>query len=280
MTSSTPAGAAEPAPLPSAIAGPLMPVRPWRPLVTLATVLAAGASAAWAMVGSPLGVAIVGAFGVLAIVVGWVPLLNLPSPRGTTAVLAFSATVLGVTGWIAHPATTGVADLGPGVAALALTIVAAYVHQLARRDGRPRLVESLISEVSGVLLIAAWAGSLSVLTRPGALGAVVVVASGVICAAVADIVRGRWMDDVPAVVLAAALAAAGAVVAARLIDVATLSGWVVAAGGLVAGLGAYSLRQIFFVQPTQARRRPQVASGAGSWLLVLVVVSLLVTLVR
>ena len=267
-------------PLPSAIAGPLMPVRPWRPLVTSAAVLSAAASAACAWAGQPLGVALVGALGVLAVVVGWVPLLNLPSPRGTTAVLAFAAVVLGVTGWVARPVTSGIGDLDAVVAAFALCILAAFVHQLARRDGRPRLVESLTSEVSGVLLIAAWAGSLPALTRPGALGAVVVVASAVGCAAFADIVRGRWVDDVPAVVIAAALASAGAVGAARFVDVAGLAAGVVAAGGVVAGLGSYALRQIFFVQPTQSRRRPQVASGAGSWLLVGVVVSLLVALVR
>lgn len=267
-------------PLPSAIAGPLMPVRPWRPLVTLTAVVAAGGSAACALAQWPLGVAVVGAVGVVAVIVGWVPLLNLPSPRGTTAVLAFAAVVLGVTGWLAGPAAGAFGGLEAVVAAFALTLLAAFVHQLARQDGRPRLVESLMSEVSGVLLIAAWAGSLSALTRPAALGLVVVVASAVGCAGLADIVRGRWVDDVPAVVIAAGLAAAGAVGAARLVDVAGLAPWLVAAGGVVAALGSYSLRQIFFVQPTQARRRPQVASGAGSWLLVGVVVSVLVALAR
>ncbi|MCA0437956.1 MAG: hypothetical protein LCH98_16010 [Actinobacteria bacterium] len=267
-----------PVPLPSALAGPLMPVRPWRPLVTATAVLAALASAACALMGAPLGVALVGGLGVLAVVIGWVPLLNLPSPRGTTGVLAVAAAVLGVTGWLARPVVAGIGDLDAVVAALAVAVLATFVHQLARRDGRPRLVESLTSEVSGVLLIAAWASSLPALTRPGALGAVVVVASAVVCAALADIIRGRWVDDVPAVVIAAALAAAGAVVAARFVDVAGLTSWVVAGGGLTAGLGSYSLRQIFFVQPTQSRRRPQVASGAGSWLLVGVVVALLVAL--
>ena len=256
-----------------------MPVRPWRPLVTATAVAAALASAGYAMAGRPLGVALVGAAGVLAVVIGWAPLLNLPSPRGTSGVLAFAAAMLGVSGWLARPVTSGIGNLDTVLGAFALTILAAFVHQLARRDGRPRLVESLTSEVSGVLLIAAWAASLPALTRPGALGAVVVVASAVVSAAFADIVRGRWVDDVPAVVIAAALAAAGAVVSTRFVDVAVLAPWVVAAGGLVAGLGSYSLRQIFFVQPTQSRRRPQIASGAGSWLLVGVVVSLLVALV-
>ena len=103
----------------------------------------------------------------------------------------FAAVVLGVTGWLAQPVASGIGDLDAVVGALGLTVVAAFVHQLARRDGRPRLVESLISEVSGILLIAAWAASLSSLTRAGALGAVVVVASAVVSACVADIVRGR-----------------------------------------------------------------------------------------
>ncbi|SEV89990.1 hypothetical protein SAMN05421595_0321 [Austwickia chelonae] len=267
-----------PPPLPSAVAGPLMPVRPWRPLVTGAAVGAALVSAAFAAAHMPLGVALTGGVMVVAVVVGWVPLLNLPAPRGTTAVLAYAAVTLGVTGWSARPVASGIGDLSAVLVALAGSVLAAFVHQLARRDGRPRLVESLVSTVSGVLLIAAWAGSLPMLTRPGALGAVVVVAAAVACAALGDIVRGRWVDDGPAVVITAALAGAGAYAAHTVVDVAGLPAWVLVGAGSVAGLGSYSLRQIFFVQPTQSRRRPQIASGAGSWLIVGVVVSVLVGL--
>lgn len=265
-------------PRPSALTGPLMPVRPWRPLVTATAAASALGSAGCAVAGIPVGVALVGGLGVLAIVLGWARLLSLPSPRGTTGVLAFAAVSLGVTGWSARPGASGLGDLSVVLAALSASVLAAFVHQLARRDGRPRLVESLVSEVSGILLIAAWAASLPDLTRPGATAAVVVVASAVTWAAFADIVRGRWVDDIPAVVIAAGLAAGGAVSADQFVDIGTLSAWVVALAGIIAGLSSYSLRQIFFVQPTQSRSRPQLASGAGSWLLCGVVVSVLVAL--
>ncbi|WP_219105498.1 hypothetical protein [Austwickia sp. TVS 96-490-7B] len=271
-------GTSHPAPLPSALAGPLMPVRPWRPLVTGTAVAAALASAGSALAGRPLGVALVGGVGVLALVLGWAPLLNLPSPRGTTAVLATAAATVGVTGWLARPVRSGIGDLDTVLAALAVAITATFIHQLARRDGRPRLVESLVSTVAGVLLIASWAVSLPALTRPGALGIVVVVAAGVVGAAFADIVRGRWVDDIPAVMTAALLAAVGAGACGGLVDAAALNRPILILGGVIAGLGSYSLRQIFFVQPTQSRRRPQLASGAGSWLLVGVVVNALVAL--
>lgn len=256
-----------------------MPVRPWRPLVTAAAVVAAAASAGFAAAGLPLGVAAVGVVSVLGVVAGWAPLLQLPSPRGTTGVLAFAAAALSVTGWSARPVRSGIGDLDAVLTALFLSVLAAFVHQLARRDGRPRLVQSLVSTVCGVLLIAGWSASLPSLTRPGAMAAVIVVAAAVACASFADIVRGRWVDDLPAIVIAAALSSAGAVVAARAVDVSGLSAWVVVTAGILAGLGSYSLRQIFFVQPTQSRRLPQLASGTGSWLLVSVLVSALVSLV-
>lgn len=267
----------DPSPLPSAIPGrPLLPVRPWRPEVTLTALAAALASAVGAGSGHAMALVGVGALCVGAVVVGWVRLLDLPSPRGSTAVLGVSAVGLVATGWLAALPERGVADLRWVLAALGLSILAAFVHQLARRDGRPRLVESLTANVAGILIIATWASATPYLAHAVAPSAILIVACAVAIATLADLARGRWIDDVPAVVLAAGLAAAGAGLAARSVPVGGVPAWAVALAGVIAGVGSYALRQILFVQPTQSRRRPQFASGAASWLITGVVIAGLV----
>lgn len=265
------------APLSSAIPGrPLLPVRSWRPGVTVTALLAAVVAAVGAGLDRPVVLAAVGAACVVAVVVGWVRLLNLPSPRGSTAVLAIAAVALVVTGWLSRSPERGVADLRWVLAALGLSVLTAFVHQLARRDGRPRLVESLAACVAAILIIAAWAGATPYLEHETARAAALVVACSVAVATLADVARGRWVDDIPAVVIAAVFAGIGATVAARAVPVGALPAWAAVVAGVLAGVGSYALRQIFFVQPTQSRRRPQVASGAASWLITGVVISALV----
>jgi hypothetical protein len=93
---------------------------------------------------------------VIVVAIGWAVLLALPDPRGTAAVIA-------LTGF----AALAVADLGrsPGrplaifAAVVAFAVLAAFTHELLRRDGRPRLVESVTGTLSGqvvALLGAGW----------------------------------------------------------------------------------------------------------------------------
>lgn len=100
----------------------------------------------------------------LLLAAGWPDLLDLPARRGTTTVIALAAVAAAVTAALAVRAgrlegtrSTGVLQDLPQVAALALLV--AFLHQLARRDGRPRLVESVTAAVTGqavVVLAAAW----------------------------------------------------------------------------------------------------------------------------
>ena len=98
------------------------------------------------------------------VAVGWPELLDLPARRGTTVVVVLAGLAAAVVAALAVHADAvagGLSDglLGqlPTVAALAL--LGAFVHQLVRRDGRPRLVESVTGAVTGqavVVLAAAW----------------------------------------------------------------------------------------------------------------------------
>ncbi|PRY11133.1 hypothetical protein [Kineococcus rhizosphaerae] len=120
-----------------------------------------------------LGLASFGQLGVLAVAVvlvgalvaaGWPELLDLPARRGTTVLVALVAVAAAATatGAVvrAHDRGTqmsGVLGWLPSVATLSL--LAAFAHQLLRRDGRPRLVESVTAAVTAqavVVLGAAW----------------------------------------------------------------------------------------------------------------------------
>ncbi len=118
------------------------------------------------------------ALAVLVLAIGWAVLLDLPDPRGTAVVVA-------VTGW----AALAVADanraqdrpLATFAGVVAFAVLAAFAHELLRRDGRPRLVESVTGTFSGqvvallaagwVLLPAAAAGVAAVAVAAVAVGA-------------------------------------------------------------------------------------------------------------
>src|SRR5206468_7574638 len=67
---------------------------------------------------------------------GWARLLDLPSPRGTTTVVILGGALAAV----AVALTTDEPLLEWLSPALAAAVIGEFVHQLARWDGRPRMV--------------------------------------------------------------------------------------------------------------------------------------------
>ncbi|HEX8498087.1 MAG TPA: hypothetical protein VF661_12895 [Actinomycetales bacterium] len=115
------------------------------------------------------GAAVLAAAAVLLVGVlaaGWPALLALPSPRGTTAVVAAG----GVLCVLAVGLSTEEPLLQWLAAALAGTVLLEFLHQLARWDGRPRVVESSTGVLTGVLLLASFS-ALVALPRSPAVGA-------------------------------------------------------------------------------------------------------------
>src|SRR5699024_2243025 len=118
---------------------------------------------------------------VMAVAVGWPWLIAIPAPRTSSAVLAlcgFGAVVSVV-----------VMDVEPLLkwlpAALGGAVVIAFLHQLARRDGRPRLVEGVSGMVAGMLVLASAAGWVAAVRTVGGERLVVTAAVGLAAASAA-----------------------------------------------------------------------------------------------
>jgi hypothetical protein len=205
-----------------------------------------------------------------AMIGGWAWLLALPTPRGTTWVLALSAAAV-----VAVAAFARDAELTWFPAALALGVLLEFGHQLLRRDARPRLVESMSASVTGIVLLSSGASLTAALQHPSGRPAVVVVLSAVVLAALSDayVVLG-W----PAWVGAASSAAFGAAGAAGAAALTGLRLPTAVAVGAFAGLSSYAIRYVQGGLPRLTRPRAQLASAAGSVLAVGLLAHLLLLL--
>jgi hypothetical protein len=243
-----------------AAAGPVVvPVPEMRlqPLVTIAVVALAGLLTLSAFAG-PVVVAFSVALAAGVMAWGWSSLLGLPSPRGTALVLAVGSA--GAIGTALATRTDPLLVWMP--AALAGSVIVAFLHQLARRDGRPRLVESISSTITAVAIVSSGA-CLVVLPRTvhGAW-VVALAASAIAVSALTDLVGG--MPRLRAWLLPLAMLAGG--VAAMVVGLASgVVEWGPAAllGVLTAGV-SHSLRRVLAMLPAISASRSQLVSACAS----------------
>jgi hypothetical protein len=96
--------------------------------------------------------------GSLIIAWGWPRATGLPSPKGSSAVLALTAVLLvaSVLAVVREPYLRWTS------AALAIGVTAMFVQQLLRRDGRPRLTESVMGTALGMVVLASGVAYLPV----------------------------------------------------------------------------------------------------------------------
>lgn len=87
--------------------------------------------------------------GSLVIAWGWPRAAGLPSPKGSSAVLAGTSVLL--VGSVLAAETSPY--LRWSSAALAVGLIAMFVQQLLRRDGRPRLAESVMGTALGLVVL-------------------------------------------------------------------------------------------------------------------------------
>jgi hypothetical protein len=151
-------------------------------------VIAAGtsvAAAALIAVGAYANAAVLAAavaLTVVALAVGWAPLIDLPHPQG-------SAILVGGTGLAALGVAVAVRDAISPLAAfagvIAGAVLAAFGHELLRRDGRIDVVESVTGSLSGQVVAVLGAGWVLLPGTPAGKEGMVVAAAGVGAARIA-----------------------------------------------------------------------------------------------
>ncbi len=182
---------------------------------------------------------------VIVVAAGWAPLLGLPSPRGTAAVVAATGALCAT----AVELTAREPRLQWLSPALAAGVLLEFVHQLARRDGRPRMVESSTGVLAAVCALASLSALVALPRTPGigADGVLVAVApvafalvlqllplparhasvAGAVLATAAGGMLGLLLPTMTALPVAA-MAAVGsgvALVLHRLLSVQAAAGW-------------------------------------------------------
>ncbi|WP_324649409.1 hypothetical protein [Georgenia sp. H159] len=209
----------------------------------LAAALAVGAMWHW-----PVLVVVAALVGVVA--GGWPRLISLPVTVGPGVVIALCGL-----GALAVVVLTESVD---GVAVvLGLAVAAAFVQEMLRRDGRPRLVESVAGTVTGSV-VAASAAMWPALgaTRP-ATAVVVTAAAALAAGAICTVppLRAQVVSPLAMVVAGGAGLVAGLVLPAvgPLVGVAT---------GLVAGILTSTVHLVLGRFPSSTRPLPALAAAA------------------
>ncbi|MDT0166550.1 hypothetical protein Q9R32_13385 [Actinotalea sp. AC32] len=187
----------------------------------------------------------------LLLAAGWPVLLGLPSPLGSAVVVALG----GAGSVLAVAATRGQPLLRDVPIVVALAVLLAFVNELARQDGRRRLVESVTGTVTGLLVVASAAGWVAAGRTPGATSLVVTGAAALaVSAAVSAVHLGARTG---AAVTTAAGVIAGGGVGAVMPAVGSVTG---AALGFATGLLVASLHVLLDRVPALRSRWASVAA--------------------
>jgi hypothetical protein len=244
----------------AAASGPVtvpVPEMPLQPLVTVAVVALAGLLTITAFAGSAM-VALAVALSAGVIAWGWAGLLGLPSPRGTTIVLAVGS--FGAIGTAL--ATVNDPFLAWMPAALAGSMIVAFLHQLARRDGRPRLVESIASTITAIAIVVSGASLVALPRTEHGAWMVAISSTAVAVSAVTDLAGASrrfiaWL--LPLAMLA------GGIVAILVGHRLGATGWGAAAllGVLAAGV-SHAVRRVLATLPAISSARSQLVSACAS----------------
>lgn len=234
-----------------------VPEMPLQPLVTIAVVAIASLLTVSAFAG-PVLVALSVALTAGVIAWGWAGLLGLPSPRGTAVVLAI--------GSVAAIGTVLATREDPYLtwlpAAFAGSMIVAFLHQLLRRDGRPRLVESVASTITALAIVLSGVSFVALPRTQHGAWLMALAASAMAASALTDMVGGS--QRLRAWLLPLAMLAGGA--AAILVGVTLAAiGWGPSAllGVLTAGI-SHAIRRALAMLPAISAARSQLVSASAS----------------
>lgn len=179
---------------------------------------------------------------------GWPGLLGLPARQGTSLLLLITVAAGVALQWL-----TG--DLAYAALGFGIVVVAAFVLQLLRRDGRPRLVESVAGSVTGAAVVISGVGWLAVGTGPTSVGLLLV---GAVTLAAAAIVTAMPLPAWGWLVTTAVAAGVGLGVGSVIVAVGPVTGVLV---GLVAGMLSATVHHLLGQFPASVRAWPALAAA-------------------
>lgn len=164
---------------------------------------------------------------------GWYGFANVPGERGGVVVALGAAAGADA---VLLLQDTDPPSLAPLAGVVGLVLVAALLHQLLRRDGRPELTASLSATVALGVVAALGGGYLVAREARAGVGVVVAVLAGVAVGTVLAALPGpRWLTG--ALSVAGGAAAGAAVAAVELVGAAAGAGLGLT-GGALAGVAA------------------------------------------
>ncbi len=199
---------------------------------------------------SPLATVVVVALAATAFGLGWPTLVGLPSPRGSSGVVV-------TTGLLSMVAVLLTGDLVALIAVIAFSVIAAFVHEMARGQRRPLLTESLAGTVTGAVAVVSASGWVAIgtgaLPAAVALAAAAAVGASALCTAIPVPVTVKG-----ALAIAASAVAGGAV---GLLN-PSLGALTAAVLGVGVGMVTAAIEVVFDRFPTSSRPFPAFAIAA------------------
>lgn len=181
--------------------------------------------------------------------IGWPSLLGLPARRGAVVVLLLTSAA-------AVTAVELTDDVAWAALVLAGSVLAAFVHELSRRDGRPRLMESVAGVVAGSAVVTSAVGWLAMGTGGAQVG--LVLTGSVTLATAAAVTAAPLPSPYRTVLTILVTSLVGLGVGYLLIAVGMTTGVLV---GLAAGVLIATAHHLFGQFPSSGRVFPALAAA-------------------
>lgn len=189
------------------------------------------------------------AVAIVVFATGWPRLVGLPVVRGPGIVIALAGLAsLGLVTWRG--------ELGIVAPVVGLTVLAAFVAEMLRRDGRPRLVESVAGTVTGAVIVVAAVGWVAI--GDSSSGLVLIVTTAATLAVASACTALPLRPQLVATLATLTAGAGGLAVGLLLTDVGTLAGLLI---GLAAGILTSAVHLVFRQFPSSARWLPALAAA-------------------
>lgn len=198
---------------------------------------------------SPLAVGILVFGATAAYGFGWARLMDVPSSAGVFRVVALTALLMG-----AAVFATGALDLLAFVAAVG--VILSFLHQMMRRDGRPRLAETLAADLTGITVAASATGWM--LAASGNAGLEVVLTATAVLFSAAAVTLLRAPSSRVALVAGGLAGTVGVLVGLLMPTIGWLAGLLV---GVVGGSLVSFSHLLFSTFPASGHRRAAVAAA-------------------